>query len=319
MFGGKKEKALAAELAAAKERNAHGEELFDEILEQKGNAMEQFARMTASGAQLEKDVEHATEHMQRVYELAENGADAAKDIHSALIGLNNGMGTFMVNYSVFMEQIRAQNGKVTEIVEKNKHFTTPMKYISEFPASLKEAQDAVFGRIEKMREFSRNMSVLSLNAAIEAGRMGECGSRFITAAEEVRANSEAYERETLALAEQLEQSSARIAELEEQVHHLNELLKENNISMGKLYKDCVQNMASYETVQIDLRSLLPDELLGRADALQQAERENAATEEGVLGILGSIQEELKEQKSSADELEHIYEGLQRAAANGKGE
>lgn len=32
-----------------------------------------------------------------------------------------------------MEQVKGQNEKVVEIVENNKHFTTPMKHISEAP------------------------------------------------------------------------------------------------------------------------------------------------------------------------------------------
>lgn len=75
----------------------------------------------------------------------------------------------------------------------------------------------------------------------------------MTAAEQVRAYADDYEQEALALKDQLGEAEERIASLEEQVHHLNELLKENNISMGKLYRDCAQNMAAYETGQIGLR------------------------------------------------------------------
>lgn len=317
MFGGKREKALEEELAAVKKANEQKQAVFREITEQKDNVIEQFARMTASRAQMEKDIEELKENMQQVHELAENSAKAAGDIHNTMIELNNGIGTFEVNHSVFVGQVKELNEKVVEIVEKNKHFTTPMKYIAETPAALKEEQTKLHERTARMMELSKNMSVLSLNCAIEAGRMGENGSQFIAAAEEVRAYSERYEREAEELEEQLTQADARIVELEEQVHHLNELLKENNISMGKLYKDCMQSMAAYESGQIGLREMVSETVVGKADALQQSETENAKTQEQMLLRMADIGEELKEQKSSADELETICKGVQQSAKKGQ--
>lgn len=317
MFGGKREKALEEELAAVKEANKQKQAVFLEITEQKDNVIEQFARMTASRAQMEKDIEELKENMQQVHELAENSVKAAGDIHNTMIEMNNGIGTFEVNHSVFVGQVKAQNEKVVEIVENNKHFTTPMKYITETPTTLKEEQTVLHERAARMMELSKNMSVLSLNCAIEAGRMGESGSRFIAAAEEVRSYSESYEREAKELEEQLAQADARIVELEEQVHHLNELLKENNISMGKLYKDCMQSMAAYEGGQIGLRELISETVAGKADALQQSETENAKAQEQMLLRMADIVEELKEQKSSADELETICKGVQQSVEKGQ--
>lgn len=317
MFGGKKEKMLEEELSAAKEVIERQRGIFLAMTGQKDNTEEQFARMTASHAQMERDIAQVEEHMRHIFELAGSSADTAGEIHNALIEVNNGIGTFDVNHSVFAGQVKAQNEKVMEIVEKNKHFTTPMKYISEMPTALKEEQSALHERADRMVELSKNMSVLSLNAAIEAGRMGESGSRFIAAAEDVRSLSESYEQEAEALSGQLEKTDGRIAELLEQVHHLNELLKENNISMGRLYKDCLQSMAAYEAGQINLRSLIPENVVGRADALRQAEQENAKIEERVLLQLGDIRDELTEQKSSADELEGICKGLNKSAEQGK--
>lgn len=317
MFGGKREKALEEELFTVREQSGQRKKLLHEIAEQKDNILEQFAQMTASRAQMEKDIEQTKEEMQHIYELAESSEEAAGDIHNTMIEINNGVGTFTVNHSVFVGQVKKQNEKVVEIVESNKHFTTPMKYISEVPGSLKEEQQKLRDRAERMVEFSKNMGVLSLNAAIEAGRMGETGSKFIAAAEEIRSFSENYEKEAKEMEEQLAKSDARIRELEEQVHHLNELLKENNISMGKLYKDCLQSMATYETQQIDLRDLISDTMIGRADALQQSEKECAQIEERVLLRMGELQDEIKDQKNSADELEAICKKLQQSAEKGQ--
>ena len=273
MFGGRKEKALE-ELAAVKRELAQKKELFGEVLAFREDVFEQFARMTASKAQMEKDVAQVKENVQHIYELAENQAAAAGDVHNAMIEMNNGVATFDANHSVFLGQIKAQNERVVEIVESNKHFTTPMKCITEMPSALKEGNQEFAARAKRMEELSKDMAILALNAAIEAGRMGETADQFVNAAEEVRVFSEQYEQEAVGLQEQIAASDARIAELEEQVRHLNELLKENNISMGRLYKECMQNMSAYEAGQIGLRDLISESLLGRMDALQQSEREN---------------------------------------------
>lgn len=319
MFGGKREKALEAELAAAKKANERKRELLLGIAGQRDNATEQFARMTASRAQMEKDIEGLKEQMQQVHELAENSSKTAGEIYSAIIELNNGMGVFEANHSVFVDQVRKQNEKIVEVVENNKHFTTPMKYITETPAALREGQTALRERADRMIELSKNMSVLSLNSAIEAGRMGESGSKFVAAAEEIRVYSDTYEKEARELKEQLAGADARIAELEEQAHHLAELLKENNISMGKLYKDSSQSMAAYEEQQIEPKGLMPEGIVGRTDALRQSQEENAGTQERMLGQMKEIGEELGELKGGADELEEICKRMQQSAEEGKQE
>ena len=236
MFSGKREKALLEEeLAALRETEKRERELLHKIAGQKDTAEEQFARMTASRAQMEKEIEEIEQQMQQNGELSENGAQAAGELHNTLITMNNGIATFDANHSVFMEQVKGQNEKVVEIVENNKHFTTPMKHISEAPQALREMRQALGERAERMEELSKTMGVLALNSAIEAGRMGESGTRFVTAAEQVRAYADDYEQEALALKDQLGEAEERIASLEEQVHHLNELLKENNISID-VYK-----------------------------------------------------------------------------------
>lgn len=313
MFGGKKEKALEEALAAAKDAAQKKQETLEQIMGQQDGVLEQFAHMTASRSQMERDLDQVKEHMEHIAVLSENGNRVAGEIHGVMMQINNGVGTFDVNHGVFLEQVKAQNDKVMEIVENNKHFTTPMKYISETMPVLAEEQQKLHERAGRMKEFSKSMSVLSLNSAIEAGRMGETGAKFIAAAEEIRAFSEKYESEARELEEQLVASDAKIAELEEQVRHLNELLKENNISMGKLLKDSMQHTAVYEESQLHLRDLISDTIIGKADALQQSEKECVKVEERMLLQLNDAIDELKDQKESIDELENICKNVVESA------
>lgn len=59
------------------------------------------------------------------------------------------------------------------MVEENKHFTTPSKFLNEFPVALKAENEKDREELEKMQDCGKQMGVLALNAAIEAGRMGE--------------------------------------------------------------------------------------------------------------------------------------------------
>lgn len=317
MFGSKREHALEEELAVVRKENERRGRLLSEIAGGKEEIAEQFARMMASYAQIAKDVGRIREQLVEVRELADSSAMAAGDVRNAIVEINNGVGTFDVNHSLFVGEVKKQDDKIATIVESNKHFTTPMKYISELPVHLKEEQSGWEERARTMAELSKSMSVLALNAAIEAGRMGESGSRFVSAAEEIRIFSERYEREARELAGQLSDSKERTVELEEQVHHLSELLKENNISMGRLYKDALQSLMAYEGQQMDIRKIVPDSSIGRADALQQSQQECGKAQERILGRMDELELELKEYKNCADELEAICKSLFASAAKNK--
>lgn len=309
MFSGKKEKALEEELERTKEQCARMEEKLSWISGLKGEIMGHFSRIEESRGQMERDMDQEKEHIQQIGELSGESGRAAEDIHGAMMELNNGVGTFEVNHSVFLEQVRRQNERIMEVVENNKHFTTPMKHISEAPSSVREDSKEMLVSVERMKDFSKSMTVISLNAAIEAGRMGEPGRKFVSAAEEICSCSEYYDREARILEEKLREADAKWEMLEEQIRHLNELLKDNNISMGKLMRDSMQSMATYEVSQLKLREMLPDAVVVQADALQQSERELSKVRERMQLQMEDIRNECEAQKECLKELKEICSGL----------
>lgn len=317
MFNGKKEKVLEEQLRKVSEQSEHRKRLLKKMAEKQDAVLEQFAEVTASRAQMERDMQQAEEYLEHITELTDSSIQAAGELQSGIIAINNAVESFEVNHSIFLRQRKEQNEKIMEVVEKNKHFTTPMKYIFEMPAAMKEESRKIHEKTAKMMEFSKNMEILSLNAAIEAGRMGETGTGFIAAAEEIREFSEKHEKEIMELEEALKQSEAGIGALEEQIHHLNELLKENNISMGRLLNDGMMGLSSYEAGQVDLRSVIPEKAVGQADAMLQAEKETGEVHEHMKFHFENIRNEIKEQKDSVDELETIFKELQQSITQGQ--
>lgn len=313
MFGGKKEKALEEQLQTAKEKDQQRKEQLQKIIEQQEGTQEQFARITASRAQTEQNMQRLREQMKQFGEFSEGSEIAAVQLHSWIVAINNAVETFDVNHSVFLKQKKQQDEKIMEVVENNKHFTTPMKYIAELPAARKEEERTMRARAQHMTELSKNMTVLSLNAAIEAGRMGEAGSRFVATAEEIRSFSEEYGKDAADLLEQLDQAEEKNRELEEQIHHLNGLLRENNISMTKLLKESMMSTSTYEVGQLDLKTMVSDPAVGRADVLMQSEKERLKIQKQMQEQLGNIGEEQSELKNSVDELEAIFKSLYTTA------
>lgn len=309
MLGRRRAKAFEEELAVLKSENEQKEGMLSDILKQKDRAAEQFARMTASHAQFEKDVNQIKEQVTSVFEQAEKREKTTEDICRAMLETKNGISAFDARHSAFVGQMRAQSERIVEIVENNKHFTTPMKYITEIQPVCREECRRLNERAKRMKDISGNMSILALNAAIEAGKLGEAGNSFLSAAEEIRALSEKYEGEVQEMQEELAQTETRNAELEEQVHRLNELLKENNISMNKLYKGAAQNMLTYEESQTRLQDLMWEETLKKAEAVRESEKENVKLQEYMHKSLENICAEVSEYKSGADELETLWKEI----------
>ena len=108
--------------------------------------------------------------------------------------------------------------------------------MSETSDRLEEQVDSCADIAAQMKEQNKQMSVLSLNAAIEAGMLGEQGKLFVEAAESIREASVSYDSAIDAVKQELSEAKAEISALKEQVSHLVGLLKDNNVATTKLMK-----------------------------------------------------------------------------------
>ena len=196
-------------------------------------------------------------------------------------------------YEAAVEHIRGQQERVMALVEENKHFTSPSKYLSELPVALHNENQEHRKKLAQMSDFSKQMGVLALNAAIEAGRMGESGMQFVTAAEEVRQYAGNYEEALSEFRAELDASDKRISELEETIHHLVSLLKDNNVATGKLLKSNEKAVKLLEN---------PD-ILAFSDEVSQ-------WKEQIVGLLNVDEEVLKAKERNRLQLEDIEGEIQ---------
>ena len=312
LFGGKKEN-LKGELAQLREENSRKTKALEEISRQKDVLEECFASLAVSNAQIQKDLEVANENIRQLLEAAGANQSRSEMIGQSVLNAAEQTKQAGKGQNAFYDAMKEQTAQIEGIVEKNKHFTTPMKALLEFPAEYARKEEDLKVQLAQMADLSKNMSVLSLNAAIEAGRMGDAGKNFIAAAEDVRTFSEEYAKGAAEAGAMLSEMQQKIADLEEQTKSLNELLKENNISMSKVLKEQTKQVADYEASKIDISGLISEEVTKETEQFLQAEAQVAEFGGRLSSQLAEMTNGYAEQKVCTDELETAFQKIRQSA------
>lgn len=284
---------------------------FAEMEDQKDMFDASVAELAESYRQVAADVAQLSENMNNAITLASGNAE-----------IENGLGAIINDYRERVQKKEMQQqasdeayhrllDATTRLVDVNKHFTTPSKYISEFPSNYKAQNQSCRENLDQMEEFGKQMGVLSLQAAIEAGRLGEDGRQFVETAEDIRTYVANYDKVIAQTRLQLEQSDERLSELENQVHHLITLLKENNIATAKLMNLCQD--AVNKSDALNHNSLMDDfiEIQNKMSTLRNADEEIVKSEERNRMQVDDLNEEFLAQQKNQKEIFRMIDPLYR--------
>lgn len=291
----------------------------DEILEMKNKleATDKFVRNVEKSSEiLDTNLTEITESCSRTGEYANQVADNVNstieyaksniDVEASLIHsldeYGNTISKTQADIKKLVEKVKEQNEEALKLVDSNKHFTSPSKYLSELPSTFREANQKYSGHIGKMSEYCKQMGVLALNSAIEAGRLGDSGKVFVNSCEVIRTYATNYENEIALMKEEISASNEKIAYLEEQVRHLVGLLKENNVATAKLMKQCgeTSGFASELKLGIDFDSIT--ELKTNVIDLKNAEEEILKSGERNRMQLEDMFSEIETQQKNQEEI-----------------
>ena len=284
---------------------------FAEMEDQKDMFDASVAELAESYRQVAADVTQISENMNNAITLASGNAE-----------IENNLGVIVNDYRQRVQEKELQQQAADEgfhqlldamsgLVDANKHFTTPSKYISEFPSNYKAQNQSCRENLDQMEEFGKQMGVLSLQAAIEAGRLGEDGRQFVEAAEDIRTYAANYDKVIAQTREQLQQSDDRLNELEKQVHHLITLMKENNIATAKLMKLCQDAVNKADA--LSQNPLMDDfiEIQNQMSTLRNADEEIVKSEERNRMQVDDLNEEFLAQQKNQKEIFRMIDPLYR--------
>lgn len=274
-----------------------------EELQRRNDTLEQIAKVAADNsamleanyAEIEESQRQMASNMKQVQENVHSTAQLAEQNIKNEANLIYEIGEAFTRmsstdreYGRLTDQLREQADEYLALVEQNKHFTTPSKVLSEGINSMRAQNEVYIASLEKIQEAGKQVGVRSLNAAIEAGRMGESGKQFVAAAEEVRSYAVGFEAAVAVVQEQVKEEQARVEQLQEQVRYLVGLLKDNNVTTARLLKRTHNVIKALED-----------------PALHPYAGEIAEWKEQVIGIRNTQEEILKLQERNKIQLEDI--------------
>ncbi len=304
MFGSKNKENLEKIESLSRELE-HKDEVYGLI--------EDNAKMFEANAQeYEDSSEHMTDDLKQIAEnldasgaiLSENGK-LLNALHETLRVANEDKSQWKTKADAFIGRIDEIAENSQDAVENNKHFTGPSKALGDFTELLKHEYMDNMRDLKLMAEYSKQMSVLALNAAIEAGRMGESGQDFVVAAESVRNYATNYDNSVRELIERLGESQRKVAELEEQVHSMISLMKDNNIAVSKIMKDLNDLSKSGRELHKEAPIEMFEELLTTTGLLHDAESEVDRMEARNRMQMDDVLNEVELQKKNVDECKEV--------------
>ena len=300
MFGNKKNK-LEEQI----------KEVFSQIMEQREVFEHTVAQIEEGEKRVYTDVSQVLENTNELARYAMLNIEEESELVHAIDDFSKDLRVAAEEYVQVTQLAQQELESIMELVDANKHFTSPSKYLTEAPAALKLENASYQKQLDEMAEYGRQMGVMALNAAIEAGRMGENGKQFVSASEEIRQTALNYEKAAISMKEELAASQSKIVELEETIHRMVALLKDSNMGTTRLLKKC------QETNQViqhaSMRDFSDDMILMRDKvvAMRNLDEEIAKCTERNQIQLCDIQDEVQLQRQSVVELEsdvsHVFD------------
>jgi small-conductance mechanosensitive channel len=278
-----------------------GREMFDATVTE----LDESFRQTEAG------VTQVQENIKAASELASDNVRIESDLIFSIGDYRNELAETKERQRGIRSDMKELCDRFTELVDENKHFTTPSKQLNEFPNAARNRNDAFSTRLDEMEACSKQMGVLALNAAIEAGRMGDSSSQFVNAAEDIRSYASRYDTIISDSRRQLEEDNARIGELEDQVHRLVSLLKENNIATARLMKSCKEVLCRTDEMIESSKGDRIGDIGHQITALRNADEEIVKSEERNRMQTEDLASEFTAQKNHQAEIQQMMDPVFR--------
>lgn len=213
MFGDKKKMIaeLESRLSAEKSKKAQSAEKIDEGVKALGENRKEMDDIIGSIVDTTKSNEAVGERILHSIEELENAAGKDNGLSDYREAVEKCVDTYREGVEAIKNDITSINGPKTEIVKAKDNMLSSV--------------NAASSRLENIKNDAHQMAVISLNAAIEAGKLGPEGKGFLIATETIRSTAEGYENKLDAVIADMKSAAGKIEQMGMFIDSMNDIIK----------------------------------------------------------------------------------------------
>lgn len=304
MFGNKS-KALKEEFQELQDEYQICDEIVSKLGSSEKDIMSARLEITESGKQMNASISQIAENLDASAEMAHDNVEAGKKLMEQMTARCQKAELIETKRLDLDGELNQMHQACMELVESNKHYTDLSKNMTEKASELMEQGNDYVNRLDAMSELGKQMGVVALNSAIEAGRLGEAGKSFVNAAEDVRVLAGQYESSVLELKNEVLSHNEKIQSLEEEIKRLINLLKDSNIASTKLMKRSGETLQASEGLADPSLQKDMEEMKESVTKICSSQEETAKMQERNRMQLSDIEAETKTQNQYLDEIDAI--------------
>lgn len=311
MFGKKQEyaKDLQERINNAQMQMKSLQETISQVDRQTQQILPCFESQIVAQSEMDKDLTEIVNHAYDTIAANDENGQAIEQLAIEFTNMRSRLEEEEKETQKLQESISKQKGQVKTAAECSRACTEPMDKIRQHHDKLADSAQRMRSQITQMQHFSKDMSVLSLNCALEAGRMGESGRQFIGAAEDVRQLSVAYEQAAEAVSRQLGELEGRIGQLESQMTALTKACKDSSQSVAQLSKCTAESEELWKRTQKQAYSKKLAALTDNLKNISQGHDTINVLQHQTLDEIEHIGESFVEEQEARKELERIFDQI----------
>lgn len=167
--------------------------------------------------------------------------------------------------------------KFNEFSEIRHDYSTVLEDVKSPMRAVDKTATECSSLIREMSALSQNMSVAALNSAIEAGHLGDVGTRYVETAEKLRIMSEEYKAHADGAEEKLDAMMDLFNRTQDALLHLGEISKKEETELKKITQLLENNLEECKRYNGMEEMLSADSLKSEMENLEQllaTDREN---------------------------------------------
>ncbi|MCR5143711.1 MAG: methyl-accepting chemotaxis protein [Lachnospiraceae bacterium] len=304
-----------------KEQLQKAEKISAQSMETLGEVTSHVADIRVEIDQLNMSASRMDHSLTKVVDCTKEARDCNEEIQDKLQDMQDMAGQVVEQgqhvakeYKSQREFVSKQKEELSDLIEDGKNYTKLSKSISENSKKQEEQLVALMAEITSIRTVVNNIGAMALDAAIEAGRLGEQGMNFVKAAENIRQVTGEFGEKTEELQMSLQEMQQTHQMSQQDTNKFISLVKDNNKTAQNLMNAAEKNEKK-EAADCEILDEYLDEIKGLQSEIVDMNDRSIKKQETILNEMESIGSCYMEQQESATKIEEALIKMKQSLEN----